>query len=239
MGSSIALKVSPDFKKEVRLLMNEWKPIKEGYANLARQQLNFAKMIADLWETAKSLDKGTGDSLHKDYMRQQLQTLVQSEDPVIFTRWQTIGNQADRLMPLANNLPSNRDHLYQLAHAVKNEKPIDEWIRAGKVHPGVSVNEIKFLKSEGVRKKSVAKATRTQSVTFNFSSDIEAKEIVQVLRQAFESDKFESVIAQQSVTNECKDVLRDIYDRLEPKFIHAKLPKAPSKPRKRRKVASQ
>jgi hypothetical protein len=239
MGSSIALKVSPDFKKEVRLLMNEWKPIKEGYANLARQQLNFAKMIADLWETAKSLDKGTGDSLHKDYMRQQLQTLVQSEDPVIFTRWQTIGNQADRLMPLANNLPSNRDHLYQLAHAVKNEKPIDEWIRAGKVHPGVSVNEIKFLKSEGVRKKSVAKATRTQSVTFNFSSDIQAKEIVQVLRQAFESDKFESVIAQQSVTNECKDVLRDIYDRLEPKFIHAKLPKAPSKPRKRRNATKK
>jgi len=239
MGSSITLKVSPEFKREIRKLLDRWKPIKQGYADLAKRQLNFAKLIVDLWDRAKSLDKGTNDSLHKDYMRQQLQLLVQSEDPVIFTRWQTIGNQADRLMPLADSLPSNRDHLYQLAHAVKNEKPIDKWIREGRVHPGVSVNEIKFLKSEGIRKKSSAKATRTQSVTFNFSSDMEAAEIVQILRQAFESDKFESVNAQQSVRHECKAALRDIYDRLEPKFIGASTPKASTKPRKRRIVESK
>jgi hypothetical protein len=239
MGSSIALKVSSDFKKEVGQLLEQWKPIKQGYADLAKKQLNFAKMIASLWETAKSLDKGTSGSLHKNYMRQQLQTLVQSDDPVIFTRWQTIGNQADRLMPLANSLPSNRDHLYQLAHAVKNEKPIQEWVREGKVHPGVSVNEIKFLKSEGVRKKTVAQATRTQSVTFNFSSDLEATEIVQILRQAFESDKFDSVILQQSVNDECKDALRDIFTRLKPKFIVATQSKALTMPRKRRKVAKK
>jgi hypothetical protein len=237
MATVPSAQVSQDFKRQVKRLLDEWKPIKQGYADLAKKHLDFAKLIFELWETARALDRRSKRDLHKDYMRQQLQVLVQTDDQSILSRWRTIGRQADVLLPVAKHLPSDRDHLYQLATAVKNEKPIQDWIDEGKVHPSVSVNEIKFLNSEGVRKKSVAKATRTQSVTFNFSSDIEAKEIVQILRQAFESDKFESIIAQQSVTNECKDVLRDIYDRLEPKFINATPPKASSKPRKRRNAA--
>jgi hypothetical protein len=229
--------VSQDFKKQVKGLLDEWKPIKQGYADLAKRHLAFAKLIVELWETARALDRKSKDDPHRDYMRQQLQVLVQTDDQSILSRWRTIGAQADILLPVAKHLPSDRDHLYQLATAVKKEKPIQVWIDEGKVHPSVSVNDIKFLKSEGARKKSVAQVTRTQSVTFNFSTDVEAKEIVQILRHAFESENFESVIAEKSVIAECETSLRAIYARLKPKFIDATPPKAPSKPRKRRNAA--
>jgi hypothetical protein len=235
MGGVPSTTVSQDFKKEVRHLLERWKPIKQGYADLAKRHLEFAKLIFQLWETARALDRKSRGDLHKDYMRQQLQVLVQTDDPSILSRWRNIGAQADILLPVAERLPADRDHLYQLATAVKDQKPIQDWIDEGKVHPSVSVNEIKFLKSEGIRKKSVANATRTQSVTFNFSNRIEAKEIVQLLRQVLESDQFESVIAQQSVLHECAAALQDIYERLKPKLVEAKPLKAPSKPRARRK----
>ncbi len=237
MATVPSTQVSQDFKRQVKRLLDEWKPIKQGYADLAKKQLAFAKLIVELWETARTLDRKSKDDLHKDYMRQQLQELVQTDDQSILSRWRTIGAHADILLPVAKHLPSDRDHLYQLATAVKKEKPIQDWIDEGKVHPSVSVNEIKFLKSEGVRKKSVAKATRTQSVTFIFSSKFEAAAIVETLRSVFESENFESVIAEKSVIAECETSLRGIYARLKPKFIDATPPKAQPKPRKRRNAA--
>jgi hypothetical protein len=234
-----AAKVSSEFKKQVNRLLEEWKPIKQGYADLARRHLDFAKLIVQLWETARALDRKSKDDLHKNYMRQQLHALVQTDDQSILSRWRTIGAQADILLPVAKHLPSDRDHLYQLATAIKQEKPINDWIDQGKVHPLVSVNEIKLLKTEGVRKKSVAKATRTQSVTFNFSSDFEATEIVQILRQAFESEKFESIIADKGVIAECETSLRSIFDRLKPKFAEGTPQKLASPHPKRQKVTKK
>jgi len=239
MATVPSTKVSQDFKRQVNRLLEEWKPIKQGYADLAKRHLAFAKLIVELWETARALDRKVKDDLHKDYMRQQLQVLVNTDDQSILSRWRTIGAHADILLPVAKHLPSDRDHLYQLATAVKKEKPIQDWIDEGKVHPSVSVNEIKFLKSEGVRKKSVAKATRTQSVTFIFSSDFEAATIVETLRSALESENFEAVIAEKSVIAECETSLRGIYSRLKPKFIDATPPKVSSKHRKRRKMTNK
>jgi len=239
MAAVPSTQVSQDFKRQVKRLLDEWKPIKQGYADLAKKHLAFAKLIVELWETARTLDRKSKDDLHKDYMRQQLRALVQTDDESILSRWRTIGAQADILLPFAKHLPSDRDHLYQLATAVKKEKPIEDWIDEGKVHPSVSVNEIKLLKTEGVRKKSVAKVTRTQSVTFNFSSDIEAAEIVQILRQAFESERFESIIADKRVIAECQTSLRNIFDRLKLKFVEGKTQKLSSQPPKRQKATKK
>jgi hypothetical protein len=232
-------KVSQDFKKEVGQLLERWKPIKQGYADLAKKHLDFAKLIVKLWETARALDRKVKGDLHKDYMRHQLQALVQTDDESILSRWRTIGAQADVLLPVAKHLPSDRDHLYQLATAVKKEKPINDWIDEGKVHPSVSVNEIKLLKTEGVRKKSIAKATRTQSVTFNFSSDIEAGVIVDILRDALKTCRFQSVIADKNVIAECETSLPDSFDELKPKLIAVSLQKPSPQPPKRRKVTKK
>ena len=232
MAKSIALKVSPHFKAGVKDLLDQWKPIKEGYANLAKQHLDFAKMIVKLWQQAKAFDRKSGSSLHKDYMREELQQLVQTDDPSILSRWRTIGEQADFLLPVSKHLPSDRDHLYQLATAVKKDKPVTEWVKSKKVHPAISVNEIKFLKTDGARKKSIARTMRTQSVTFNFSSDLEAKEIVEILQSAIQSDKFESLIASQSIFAECEDSMREGYAKLKPKFIDVTKPKTSKPPRK-------
>ncbi len=86
--------VSQDFKKEVRHLLERWKPIKQGYADLAKKHLEFAKLIFELWETARALDRKSRGDLHKDYMRQQLQVLVQTDDASILSRWRSIGAQS-------------------------------------------------------------------------------------------------------------------------------------------------
>lgn len=231
--------VSRNFKREVTQLREAWKPIAKGYADLAKQHLDFAKLIVELWRTAKDLDRGTKKSDHTDYMRQQLQNLVQTDDESILSRWRTIGLYADTLLPVAKHLPSDRDHLYQLATAVKQEKPVRDWIEANKIHPGVSVRDIKTLNTEGIRKKSTAKATRTQSVTFNFSSDVEAKEIVELLRSAFSSDRVATIIADARVIAECEDTLRNIFVELKPKFKNASPPKVKRLTGKRRKASKK
>jgi hypothetical protein len=231
--------VSRDFKREVTQLRDAWKPIAKGYADLAKQHLDFAKLIVELWRTAKDLDRGTQKTDHAEYMRQQLQVLVQTDDESILTRWRTIGLYADSLLPVAKHLPSNRDHLYELARAVKQEKPVSEWIEMDKIHPNVSVRDIKALNWEGVRKKSTAEATRTASVTFIFSSDVLANEIVELLRSAFSSNKIANIIADASVVAECEDTLRDIFDELKPKFIRATPPKVKKVASKRRKISKK
>lgn len=239
MATLPATTVSRDFKKEVTQLREAWKPIAKGYAELAKKHLDFAKSIVELWQTAKNLDRGTKKTDHTDYMRQQLQDFLQTHDESILSRWRTIGLYADTLLPVAKHLPSDRDHLYQLATAVKQEKPIRDWIEANKIHPGVSVRDIKTLNTEGIRKKSTSKATRTQSVTFNFSSAVEAKEIVELLRSAFSSDRVSTIIADASVVAECEDTLRDIFDELKPKLIRATPPKVKKVASKRRKVSKK
>lgn len=237
MATLPATTVSRDFKREVTQLREAWKPIAKGYADLAKQHLDFAKLIVGLWQTAKDLDRGTKRTDHTDYMRRQLQDFLKTDDESILSRWRIIGLYADTLLPVAKHLPSDRDHLYQLATAVKQEKPIGDWIQANKIHPGVSVRDIKTLNTEGIRKKSTSKATRTQSVTFNFSCDVEAKEIVELLRSAFSSDKVATIIADASVVAECEDTLRDIFDELNPKFIRATPPKVKRVASKRRKIS--
>jgi hypothetical protein len=230
--------VSRDFKNDVKQLLETWKPIKQGYADLAKLHLDFAKLIVKLWHTAQDLDKGTKKTAHVDYMRKQLQELVQTDDQSILSRWRTIGTHADILLPVVKYLPADRDHLYQLATAVKHEKPVSDWVESKKIHPGVSVRDIKMLNSEGIRKKPSAKATRTRSVTFNFSSDVEANEIVELLRSAFSSDRVTAIIADNRVIAECEDSLRNIFDELKPKFIRATPPKVKQVAGKRRKVSN-
>lgn len=60
--------VSRDFKREVSQLREAWKPIAKGYADLAKQHLDFAKLILELWQTAKNFDRGTKRTDHVDYM---------------------------------------------------------------------------------------------------------------------------------------------------------------------------
>lgn len=226
--------VSREFERDVKQLINEWKPIKKGYADLAKQHLEFAKMTFELWQKAKALDRGTKQTVHKEYMRQLLQEAIQTDDPVIITRWRIIGEYADTLLPVSEYLPVQRDHLYQLAKAVKEDKPVGEWIEMEKIHPGVSVRDINALNREGIRRKSTAEATRTYSVTFQFSSDVLASEIVEILRSVLSSNRFSSIIADKSVKEKCKDSLREIFDQLEPKFIDVSPPKV-----KRRKVSKK
>ena len=231
--------ISREFKRDVKQLIDEWTPIKKGYAELAKQHLGFAKLMLELWNKAKALDRGTKQTVHKDYMRQLLQKAVQTDDASILTRWRIIGEHADTLLPVSDYLPVHRDHLYQLATAVKADKPVRDWVEANKIHPGISVRDINALKREGVPRKSVAKDTRTRSVTLNFSSGVEAKEIVELLRSAFSSDRVSTIIADASVVAECEDTLRDIFDELKPKLIRATPPKVKKVASKRRKVSKK
>lgn len=236
VSSTPAIKVSRDFAREVKQLLDGWKPIKDGYALLAKKHIEFAEMIFALWGKAKTLDRGTGASLHKDYMRKELQELVQTDDQSILSRWRTIGEQAGTLMTVAKKLPADRDHLYELARALKQNKPVAEWVEAEKVHPGSSVREIRSLKTEGERKKPSAKTARVHSVSLNFSSDLEADAVVSILESVLLSDSIESIKTSKAIQAACESVFRDDYDRtLKAKFQGA----APVKKSPKRKQAAK
>jgi hypothetical protein len=68
---------------------------------------------------------------------------------------------------------------------------------------------------------------------------VDATEIVELLRSVFSSDKVATIIAEDRVIAECKDTLRDIFDKLEPKFIRATRPKVKQVSSKRRKVSKK
>ena len=137
--------VAVSFASKVEKLVQRWEPIRKEYQKLAERHLQFAVMIKDLWLEAKDLDKGTGERKHADFMREKLRVLIDTDDESILTRWRTIGKFSDQLLPHASHLPSDRDHLYELALAVKQDKPLAEWVKSKEVHPAVQVRYIRVV----------------------------------------------------------------------------------------------
>ena len=207
------LSVSPDFAKQVKQLVERWKPIQDGYEQLARQHLEFAIMIKDLWGRAKALDRGNATDHHQNHIRLELQKIVHTNDPSILSRWKTIGEYAEPLLAIANQLPPERDHLYELALAVKEAKPVANWAEENRIYPTVSFRAIKDLKNANVKSKSKAKSTRHYSVTFTFALNTEAEAVVNVLRDVIQHKSVQEIKASHpSIRSECERSLGSKYE---------------------------
>ena len=211
--------VAVSFANKVEKLVLRWEPIRKEYQKLAERHLQFAVMIKDLWLEAKDLDKGSGERKHADFMREKLRVLIDTDDESILTRWRTIGKFSDQLLPHASHLPSDRDHLYELALAVKQDKPLAEWVKSKEVHPAVQVRYIRDLKRGTERKKSKASDTRRNVVQIRFIEGTTAKEVALLLESVMVSVKVEQLrSATPGFQASAKANLREKFQAIAHKF---------------------
>jgi alkylhydroperoxidase/carboxymuconolactone decarboxylase family protein YurZ len=211
--------VAVSFVSKVEKLVKRWEPIRADYQKLAERHIQFAVMIKDLWLEAKDLDKGTGERKHADFMREKLRVLIETDDESILTRWRTIGKFSDQLLPHASHLPSDRDHLYELALAVKQDKPLADWVKSKEVHPAVQVRYIRDLKRGTERKKSKATDTRRNLVQIRFIEGVTAKEVASLLEHLMVSEKVEQIrSATPGLQASAKANLREKFQAIAHKF---------------------
>jgi len=211
--------VAVSFANKVEKLVLRWEPIRKEYQKLAERHLQFAVMIKDLWLEAKDLDKGSGDRKHADFMREKLRVLIDTDDESILTRWRTIGKFSDQLLPHASHLPSDRDHLYELALAVKQDKPLAEWVKSKEVHPAVQVRYIRDLKRGSEKKKSKAADTRRNVVQIRFVEGTTAKEVALLLESVIVSNMVEQIrSATPALQASAKANLKEKFQAIAHKF---------------------
>jgi len=92
-------------------------------------------------------------------LKDTLTKTIQTSNPSIWSRWNTIGTYSKTLLTYKNDLPPQRDSLYELALAVKENKPIQKWIDAEKVTVESSVREVRALREN--RKSTKGKISKT------------------------------------------------------------------------------
>ena len=217
--TALTVEVATAFAKKVERLVDRWEPIRKDYQKLAERHLQFAVMIKDLWLEAKGLDKGSDEHKHTDFMREKLQVLIDTQDETILSRWRTIGKFADKLLPYANHLPADRDHLYELANAAKADKPIASWVESKEIHPGVPVRKIRDLRRGTERKKSKAADTRRNIVKIRFVEGTTAKQVALLLESVMVSDMVEQLrSATPGLQASSKANLREKFQAIAHKF---------------------
>lgn len=211
--------VAVSFASKVEKLVQRWEPIRKEYQKLAERHLQFAVMIKDLWLEAKALDKGSDEHKHTDFMREKLQILIDTQDETILSRWRIIGKFADKLLPHASQLPADRDHLYELANAAKQDKPIASWVKSKEIYPGVPVRNIRDLRRGTERKKSKAADTRRNVVQIRFIEGTTAKEVALLLESVMVSVKVEQLrSATPGFQASAKANLREKFQAIAHKF---------------------
>lgn len=223
--TAVSVDISSSFASKVEKLVLRWEPIRKEYQRLAERHLQFAVMINDLWLEAKKLDTGSGERTHTNFMRQKLQVLIDTEDETILSRWRTIGKFADKLLPHASQLPSDRDHLYELANAAKDDKPIASWVKSKEIHPGVPVRDIRDLRRGTSRKKSTAEDDRRIILRLRFAKGVSADQIVNLLKDVIQTPHLEKM---SSPTLDFQHAYKDT-ETASYKLIQHKFPKVEKK----------
>jgi hypothetical protein len=148
--------VSTSLRSGVSLLHRDWNAVQIAHKNLASKQIKFAQRVKQLWIKAKSLDAGTLWESHQNYIRDELTKIIKTDNRSILSRWVKIGGQADKLLPISEALPQQRDALYETAKvAEKNVEVLLNWVDKGQIHSASTVREVKELtnKKESNRKE--------------------------------------------------------------------------------------
>ena len=102
-----AIELDRGFARRVTSVAIEGRRLTESYADLSARMLEFAVQFRELWLDAKRLDKAESGQ-HQLYLRKALSDAVQSDDPSVWSKWNTIGSQAKTLLRYKTALPPQR-----------------------------------------------------------------------------------------------------------------------------------
>lgn len=146
--------VSESFSKKVTALVDEGRELHQSYTSLTARMLQFAERFNELWQDAHRLDGNKDDGEHAAHFRTVLGKVVNTDNPSIWSRWNTIGKYSKHLLPHVGSLPPQRDALYELALASKNGKSLGGWIQSEKLSPDSSVRDVQALCRKKTRRSS-------------------------------------------------------------------------------------
>lgn len=210
--------VSDDFAKRIDALRDDWMGVESSYASLCEQQLKFAVKVRELHDEAKRLDAGQKEAGHQTMLRLQLAQIIKSDSSQILSRWRTISDYAEVLLPHSSSLPAQRDSLYQLAVSMKQDAPVDSWIEQGLLRPDMTVREVKALaRPTPQRKKSTAKQDRTVNVMLSFSDSY--SEVANLLEDLLHADTLVRIDSGDALREAFKEKLGKVgYKKVEHKF---------------------
>ena len=136
------LLVDPSLYDDVSNLTKQWKALNSSYENFAKKKIEFAAQISKVWEKAQAFDKNLKTDANQNHFREQLKAIIQSDNKSILSKWVSIGERAEDLLPYANSLPPQRDSLYALALAVQKKQPIKRWISKGELTSESTVRQV-------------------------------------------------------------------------------------------------
>ena len=159
--------VSSGFSRQVAKLAKEGQTLVRAEQMLTERILKFGQDLRGLSEKAKSLD-GADEGAHQAFLRKRLAEVAGTRDKTILSRWNTIGSQAEALLPYAKASPAQRDSLYELALATKQGHPVATWIKQELVSPHTTVRQLAALRKPPQKKKRKKKVNNRVSVTMLF-----------------------------------------------------------------------
>lgn len=202
------------FVSKVEGLTKEGIEIVNAYADLSEKMLSFASSFRSLTDEARQLDRAD-DGVHGEYLRSQLTQAIGTQNPSIWSRWNTIGEYSQALLPYVDALPPQRDSLYELALAAKEQMPISDWVAEQKITAESSVREVRALRAPAGRqakKKSHRNRHLNAEITLCFSSYTEA---AQVLARLFITNSEFDVKSQKAFNDALKEELGDDFDTIK------------------------
>jgi hypothetical protein len=221
---AVSRNLAVGFNRKLLKLEKDWQPVADAAVAFADAQLQFAKNLHDLWEEARKLDKAAEIDEHKVAVKQKLQSLINTTDDSVFSRWQTIGKFADQLQPYTASLPPVRDSLHLLAQAAKEKAPIAKWVKQHKLTPETPFREIKLLRTEAKtgkaapRKKSKANEHRVHKITLSFDGELSSNEIAKLLLELVQSASIVRISSDSSIRQGLKSIMRNGFSTLEGKY---------------------
>jgi hypothetical protein len=212
--------VDSKLKSAVGSLKKDWVNVVSAYESFAEKKLKFAKKINVIWLQAKELD-GDTDGVNINFLREQCQELIQTSNKTILSKWITIGENADKLLPYSKSLPSQRDSLYAISGEIKRLKGkttvIDKWIKTGQISQDSTVRDVDALRTTVKKKKFSDTDTRYVKVTLTINSNYE--ESFELLKSIIQSDKVKRVQAEKAFRAVANEVLDEkSFNQIAKKF---------------------
>ena len=213
--------VDSKLKIAVGSLKKDWVSVVSAYESFAEKKLKFAKKINAIWLQAKELD-GENDGVNIHFLREQCQELIQTSNKTILSKWITIGENADKLLPYSKSLPSQRDSLYAISGEIKRLKGkttvIDKWIKTGQISQDSTVRDVDALRTTVKKKKKFSDTdTRYVKVTLTINSSYE--ESFELLKSIIQSDKVKRVQTEKAFRAVANEVLDEkSFNQIAKKF---------------------
>ncbi len=219
-----SVSVPTSFQTQVAKLHKDWESVQSAFENLAAKQIKFAERVKSLWDLAKSLDNEQSGDIHQNYVRQELQEIIRTDNASILSRWVKIGGQADKLLPLANALPPQRDALYETAKVVEDKQSLlTRWVESGQIGPESTVREVKALVSGKLKNQTKSKRGKKKQdhslvhVQLGFNKNY--GEVAKLLLQLIELDDVIQIKSHTAFAESVKELLgKDGYEKIAKKF---------------------